>query len=210
MARTVEKTLFQFDELDDSAKETAREWFRSCYEGVDVDDDDFQNVAGILGIEFATRSIPLVNGSTRQEPTIYYSGFWSQGDGACFEGSYSYKSGAAKEIRKYAPLDKELHRIADELQQTQRRNFYKLTATCTHRGRYYHSGCMSVDVEDSRDSWREFPEADADSITQCLRDFADWIYSQLQAEYEYQNSDEIVDDSIRANEYEFEHSGDIA
>jgi hypothetical protein len=40
-----------------------------------------------------------------------------------------------------------------------------------------------------------------------MRDFADWIYSQLEKEYEWQNADEQVDDTIRANAYEFDEDG---
>lgn len=40
-----------------------------------------------------------------------------------------------------------------------------------------------------------------------MRAFADWIYRQLETEYDYQNSDEQVDESIIANEYEFTEEG---
>lgn len=43
-----------------------------------------------------------------------------------------------------------------------------------------------------------------------MREFADWIYSRLEAEYEYQNADEQVDESIRINEYEFAEDGNRA
>ena len=46
---------------------------------------------------------------------IHFSGFWSQGDGACFEGHYRHAKGAAPHIHAYAPQDTELHRIADSL-----------------------------------------------------------------------------------------------
>ncbi len=46
-----------------------------------------------------------------------------------------------------------------------------------------------------------------DAIDRALRDFADWIYSQLEKEYEYQMSNECVDENIRANEYEFTEEG---
>ena len=145
-------------------------------------------------------------------PAIFYSGFASQGDGACFEGSYSYKKGATKKIRQYAPQDSELHRIATELQEVQRKHFYSLTATMTHRGNYQHSGCMAVDVSDSRfSSWRETIGGDAEeSIVQLMRDFADWMFRQLESEFDYTNSDENVDESIVANGYEFDAEGRTA
>ena len=44
----------------------------------------------------------------------------------------------------------------------------------------------------------------------ALRSFADWIYRQLEKEYEFNMSDENVDESIRINEYEFDETGAIA
>lgn len=37
-----------------------------------------------------------------------------------------------------------------------------------------------------------------------------WIYRALEAEYEYQDSDGQVDETIKANEYEFEEDGSRA
>lgn len=212
MPRTVESTVFQFDELSDTAKEHARDWWRSC-ESQDWHDseyilDDAKAIAEILGIEFNTRQVPLMNGSTRPEPNIYWSGFWSQGDGACFEGSYAYKAGSCKAIRAYAPTDKTLHEIADNLRDIQRKYFYQLRATCRHSGRYQHSGCMSVDVEHADDCWRDIGDAE-DDIQDELRNFADWIYSQLETAYFYSMSEKNVDENIRANEYEFDENGTI-
>lgn len=201
MSRTVEKTVFAFAELSDSAKERARDWWRSC-ENQDFDTDfifdDAQTIGGILGIAIATHAVKLMGGGTRYDPTIFYSGFSSQGDGACFEGSYAYAKGAAKSIREHAPMDTVLHGIADRLQAIQRIYFYRIEATMKHRGHYSHSGCMDVDV------------SLADDVRQCMRDFADWIYRQLESEYVYRMSDEQVDESIECNEYEFDADGRIA
>lgn len=201
--RTILHNLLKYEELDDRAKDKAKDWYRQ-FIFQDSGDWDFVfcdviKVAEILGIEIDTR-----RGS--KEPTIYFSGFWSQGDGACFEGSYHYRKGASKTIRKEAPGDKELHRIADELQDIQRRNFYNLGARATHRGHYSHSGCMIVEVWHDDDPYRDIGDAE-DVVTQCLRDFADWIYEKLENEYEYQCSDNVVEESIIANEYEFYDDG---
>lgn len=201
--RTIETTIYKFDELNDAAKEKARQWYRAAslhdewWDGVY---DDADHCAELLGIDIAKHG---------KAPVIYFSGFWSQGDGACFEGSYAYKKGATKSIREYASNDAELHRIADALQKVQARHFYKLTATMVHRGHYNHSGCMSVDVEHADDRYRDIGDAE-DDIRQLMRDFADWIYKQLENEYDYQNADAQVDENIRCNEYEFTEEGDIA
>ena len=211
--RVVETNVFQYDELDDRAKERAREWYsRRVFE--DSCDweyvyEDAAEVADILGIDLRQRRVQLMGGGHRYEPSIYFSGFWSQGDGACFEGTYRYAKGATKKIRGYAPQDKELHRIADELQAVQRKHFYHLIASMNHTGHYCHSGCMSVEVEHNEDRYRDIGDAEGD-IRQLMRDFADWIYAALESEYRYQTSDEAVEEAICANEYEFDENGDRA
>lgn len=208
--RVVETNVFQYDELDDRAKERAREWYsRHVFE--DSCDwefvyEDAVRVAEILGIEISTSPVRLMSGKSRQKTDIYFTGFWSQGDGACFEGTYRYAKGATKKIRQYAPQDKELHRIADELQAVQRKHFYHLIASMNHTGHYCHSGCMSVEVEHNEDRYRDIGDAE-EEITQLMCDFADWIYERLSDEYDYQTSDEAVEEAIRANEYEFDEEG---
>lgn len=203
--RTIETQVFKYDELSDEAKAKAREWYSgtACQDSdwFDFVYDDADNVAKIIGI-----TLDRKRGNT---PSIYFSGFYSQGDGACFEGSYRYVKGALKAIKAYAPQDTELHRIAKELQDIQRRHFYQLRATVKHRGHYQHSGCMSVDVYRTDDGYFN-DGTDEESFIQCMRDFADWIYSQLEKEYEYQTSDEVAEEMIIANEYEFDENGNIA
>ena len=83
--------VFKFNELDDRAKEKAREWYRSHAtddEWWDCTYDDFQAICEIIGIELDTKPVRLMGGGVRQEPIIYFSGFSSQGDGACFAGEY--------------------------------------------------------------------------------------------------------------------------
>jgi hypothetical protein len=212
MTRIIEKTLYHFDELpSEEAKEAARDWYRGLINVDEIaDSDDWQEVAGILGIEFATESVRLYGGGTRNQPRIYWSGFNSQGDGASFEGSYSYAKGAPAKIREYAPEDGELHRIADELQRVQHRHFYQLTAEIS-RGPgsnfYSHSGTMLVEVQHPAD--RDLHDA-VDAIGDLMRDFADWIYRQLEAQWEYLRSEESVDEMLRANEYEFDADGSLS
>ena len=153
MPEIIETTVYRLDELSDAAKEKARAWYREGgfdYDWFESVYDDFESIAEILGLRLKTRVVRLYGGGTRQKPCIWFSGFSSQGDGACFETFYSYRKGAPCRIREYAPQDAELHRIADALQVTQRRNFYQLNAEASHRGRYYHEHCMAISVE--RDS----------------------------------------------------------
>ncbi len=131
MPQIVETTVYRLEELDDAAKEWARDWYRAGaldHDWYEFVYDDFETICGILGLRLKTDAVPLMGGGTRRKPRIYFSGFSSQGDGACFETYYSYEKEARRKIREHAPQDADIHRIADSLQAVQRRNFYQLRA----------------------------------------------------------------------------------
>lgn len=210
MPETITTTVYRLDELPDRSKNVARAWYR---EGAPFDDwydvvyADFERVCGILGVELATRSVPLYGGGTRQEARIWFSGFWSQGDGACYEGSYRYAKGAGRAIRGYAPQDGELHRIADALAAVQRAAFYQLEADIRHQGRYHHEYTMAITVERASSAGQDVQSGAEEALTEALRDLARWLYRQLEREYEYQTSDDVVDEAILANDYTFNDAG---
>ncbi len=209
--RTETVEIYKYGELSDSAKDTARQWYR---EASSHDNDwsewpleDAEIVADMLGISLKTHSVPLMNGSTRQKPCIWFSGFSSQGDGACFEGNYSYKKGSVKAVKQHAPEDMELNNIALGLKDIQHINFFGLSANVSQSGHYNHEFSTSINVE--RDDYIEMTETAEDDVIELLRDFMRWIYKQLEAEYKYANSDETIADNIEANEYEFEVNGEL-
>jgi len=210
MPEVISMTVYRLNELPDGAKDRARAWYREGgfdHDWYDAVYEDFQRIAEILGIRLKTRTTRLVGGRTRQDPCIWFSGFWSQGDGAAWEGVYSYRKSAAAELRACAPKDKTLHRIAETLQAAQRQNFYQLSAEVTHRGNYFHAFTMAVSV--SRDGAAAVEViGDAESIvTDALRDLANWLYRQLEQEYDYLTSDEAVDETLIANGYTFTDEG---
>ena len=210
MPETIETTVYRLGELSDAAKEKARAWYREGgfdYDWHDAVYEDFQRIAEILGVRFKTRTVRLMGGGTRQEPCIWFRGFWSQGDGACWEGSYRYRKNASAEIRAYAPNDETLHGIADALQAVQRRNFYQLRAEASHRGHYCHEYCMSIEVERDSPTWQDMTADAEETVIGALRDLARWLYRQLEHEYDYLSSDEAVDETIAANEYTFTEAG---
>jgi hypothetical protein len=209
--REVTSIVYKFEELSDEAKKRAREWYTSDYDHVFYDFvyDDAAAVAKILGFDICQTRKQLMNGEHRYAPTIFWSGFWSQGDGACFEGSYSWNKGCVEAIKKYAPNDTELHNIAYSLWQMQRPWFYKLTGSVKHRGHYYHERSMDCQLDHSEYSYGYNSPLPEDEFKEICADFARWIYKQLENEYEYQTSDEVVDDAMNANEYEFDEDGNI-
>ncbi|PKP99096.1 MAG: antitoxin of toxin-antitoxin stability system [Alphaproteobacteria bacterium HGW-Alphaproteobacteria-13] len=200
-------TVYEFEELDESAKDTARDWYR---QGAFDDDwydfvfSDFEAICDILGIALRTNPVSLVGGSTRDDPQIFFTGFSSQGDGACFAGSYAYRPGSSKAIRAYAPQDAKLHRIADALRDIQRQHSYRLSADIRHSGRYCHEYSMDITVE--RDGL-DCSEATEEAIIEPLRDLARWLYRRLESEYDYLTSEPAVDEAIRAIGYTFMENG---
>lgn len=211
MPEVIETTVYRLDELSEAAKDKARAWHRDSAfdpDWYDAVTEDFARVAEILGVELLTRPVRLMGGGSRQQPCIWFSGFWSQGDGACFEGRYVYAKSAPQKIRAYAPQDAELHHIADTLQEVQQRNFYQLHAGIRHRGHYYHEYCMVISVERDSPSGQDMTADAEDTVIEAQRDLARWLYRQLEREYDYLSSDEVVDEGIVANDYTFTDSGE--
>ena len=210
MSKVIETKDYQLAELSDAARENARAWYREG--GFDYDwyatiFDDFEQICEILGVRLKARAVRLMGGGTRQQPRIYFTGFWSQGDGACFEAFYSYRKNASAAIRAYAPQDTTLHGIADALQAVQRRNFYQLRAEATHRGHYQHEYCMAISVTRDSPTWQDMTADAEETVMEALRDLACWLYRQLEREYECLTSDEAVDEAITANDYTFTCGG---
>lgn len=191
MPKQIQTTVYEFDELSEAAKEKAREWFRSGYEfDSEYCIDDAMRIGKLLGLEIEN---------------VYWSGFSSQGDGASYTGSYSYAKGALAAVMEECPTDKVLHNIAIALQDMQRRAFYSLSAEISQRGHYSHEMTMQFNISDSRGI--DVSEDTEESLKYTLRDFARWIYRNLESEYEYVMSDEQTDENIRANEYTFDENG---
>jgi hypothetical protein len=204
--KTIEVNLYQFDELNDRAKEKARNWYRHASAGDNFFSEsiieDATEIAKRLGITFKQRD---------SRPCVYWSGFSSQCDGASFEGSYCAPEGSAVDLVKaHAPRDKTLHAIAVRFDDLQKKYGNTLDANVEQRGRYYHAHTMHLECVEARDADSEAIEVSADDeqdLLETLRAFANWIYQQLESENEYRDSDEYVDEAIRANEYDFHADG---
>jgi hypothetical protein len=194
MPEIIETTVYKYDELSDVAKEKARDWFRTDSAQDEWWDSTFEDVTEcgkLLGIQI---------------DNIYFSGFSSQGDGACFEGRYSYAKKARDAISAYTGGMETLENIANELQELQRKNFYRLEAKVKHSGHYSHEYCTDIDVFNSF-TGDYVPAETHDEMAATLRRFMKWIYRELENYYNDQNSDESVDENIRCNEYTFDING---
>lgn len=213
MPQVIETTVFKYDELADKAKEVARDWFRKASEGDDFWQEsvmeDAERMGNMLGIEFKQTACQTIGGKTVYHPAIMYTGFWSQGDGACFEGSYTFKPDALAEVtEETGGTDKELISIAANLANANGDMAEPIACAVSHSGRYYHANSMSFDFDRmEEDGETELDSTTQEAVTDALRRFANWVYSNLQKEYEYQNADEQIAGNIRANEYTFTAAG---
>lgn len=211
MPRIIAKTVYQFSELSESAKEKARDWFKSCSDSSDLISvvDDFIAIAEIIGLELSTHSVKLMTGKTRQEPDVYYSVAYCQGDYAAFSGTWKYKAGCLKAVKEYAPVDTVLHAIVSDWQTLQKTSFYRLRAICSERrgNQYVNEVLKGYSSRYDEEAVNADIEKEASNIVDSL---ASWLYQALRDEVDYQSSDEYVDEAITANEYEFYENGEIA
>lgn len=190
---TTHTKVYPFEELSDAGKETAREWWREAAqddEWWDCTYEDVKEIAAIMGIEI---------------DKIYFSGFWCQGDGAQFIGTYSYAKNSVKKLKEYAPKDDILHGIVEDLAAFQKRFFYTVTAKIESKGNYCHEYCTVIEVDDQHGSLKS---EDDEELFAILRRYMKWIYGILEEEYDYQNADEQVDENIKCNEYQFTEDGE--
>jgi hypothetical protein len=239
MPRQYTETVYQFDELSDDAKETAREWFRGC-DSPDLDSvvTDFCEILGHLGF-------------TVESKDVEWSGFCSQGDGASFTGLFNladmkpealkaWGSGETvnvclQDVAAFKPdasrFYREVLRCLPLSHWAEWRALFRETRSETrvsierYSSRYSHH--MTMQAGDSGE-WCEAVayfmgdteyddsgvESACDNFTDDVRDFArnlaQSLYSALEREYEYQTSDDSADENIQINEYEFTENGERA
>lgn len=194
--KKIELTTYEYNELSDKAKEAARAWFR---EGLEYDgeaqNEDSKQCAAFLG--FVVKN-------------IWFSGFSSQGDGACFDGTWHARDVNAVALKEHAPIDSTLHRLADEFDRLAKA-FPFASFTVDHRGHYYHEFCTDFTFSIVDENGDEITGDDADKaerdLTEASRDFMKWTYGQLEKDYDWHMADEQIADSIECNGYAFTADG---
>ena len=135
---------------------------------------------------------------------IFFSGFWSQGDGACFKGYLRFKecdeSKLPEEIRG---IYQTLHEVHGLLKILDSDNYLFL---CVSLGRHctHEYNMLFEFYDESSEEAEAIVDAHKESICEALRDYARWIYKNLEAEYEYLTSDEYIDEQLHDEEYEDE------
>lgn len=197
--RTVNVDLYKYEELSPEAKKLVRDnlsnsehypfdnWY-SCTK------EDFHKILELIGFS---------------NIDSYFTGFWSQGDGASFTGYYNYQKGMLKTVKQHAPMDKELHEIVRAIQDFMKRYGYKISCNIgLSGGLYFHSNTMSF-IWEKGNSWDfDFKDnEDEKIIEQLFRDLADWYYNQLEKEYDFYLTDEALEQHILSQDLEYNSEG---
>jgi hypothetical protein len=193
-----EYAVFDFKELGEEARRKAIDSHRNFLQGVidlDCETGEFKRLLemyGFSGVE------------------VYYSGFWSQGDGASFTGRYRYKAGALKAIKAEftGTWFKDVIEYLELLDGINKKCFYSLRYMINTGGRYCHANTMQVNYLQDCHGNRDFSKHE-DDITKYVRGIANEFYYLLEKSYNSQFTDEAVIESIKCNDYEFYENGQM-
>lgn len=164
-------------------------------------------------------------------PEIQFSGFWSQGDGASFTASQVPLPSTDTSVQKAWA---ELEGAAALLGVTVTEDIADLAygKVYRHGHHYVHENTVSVDwewndppfsnwkwdwatdgvpdgLEHFIESLKTAVESYFKDLDETVTDLCCQIYSDLEKEYEYLTSDEAVEETLEANEYEFDEEGEI-
>lgn len=224
MPHTRCKEVWLFNELSDTAKDRARNWYREGnleYDWYESIYESAEQAGAYLGIDLNQKPVKLMNGSTRYDPSIWFTGFYHQGSGSSYDATWQASDVKGAALKADFAQNTELHRLADEFTRIATANPEMTAMVKSDR-----DNCINVEVEHGETADERINELDyrspewhaqtvidsglEDSLIKTLRDFNRWIYRSLEKEYEWLNADEQVDESILSNECEFTEEGRIA
>ena len=143
---------------------------------------------------------------------IYFSGFWSQGDGAMFE--YSDISNRLRDIfidgLDLSPMRKGwLRNNVSVSGKGVQRGIYCHEKSCSH-SIYWEVDNGDLNWDRPLYQWIEsFANDFEDFVEELYVNLCSNLYSTLEKEYKYLISDEAILDTLECNEYEFTKDGNI-
>ena len=198
---------FLFDELDEDAKEEALKWGREVEINTDYDWHEYttgDKEAELIAMGF-------------ENAKISFSGFWSQGDGACFDADINWLK-----FVKYFKLEEKYKDLIDYVYNTDETGDLQcLFSICknSYANHYSHERTRYVQFEelekiyDNDEELEKYNKAEvlAEELEKELEqerlDQSREIYKELNKEYDALNEDESIAETLRCNEYEFTKDG---
>ena len=151
----------------------AHEWWDSVYE-------DFLQILDAAGVSATVDD-------------LQFSGFHSQGDGASFTGDFHLNEVDGDRLKEMLP-EHHHHYIVNPLVELAKEHA-KIQGRIGRNGlRYSYSYTMEIANYSSDENWcdehTEKFEGDEERLLQVFRNLADYLYSQLEEEYNFQMAEE--------------------
>ncbi|MFA5396655.1 MAG: hypothetical protein WC346_11670 [Methanogenium sp.] len=178
--------VYSFAELSKEAKEKAYK------------DNRYWNVDGIEWWDFICEDFierMKCLGYIIRDKDIEFAGFWSQGDGACFEAEIDFKLW----IKTFPKLEQKLNKVdLDEIHAIIGRNPHHYSHEMCMFGETTYEGEKNID---------EVLNEIEEELTNDSRNEAKKLYKMLKESYDELTSDESIGESLEANEYEFLEDG---
>lgn len=196
---------YSFDELDKEAQRQA------VKDALQSHDPMIYNSTQEAVLEDAAQCGEVIGIHIAKEGRDPYKAFWDYGNVFYFDGWYEHAPGSIRAIRQHAPLDADLHAIADELWKVQRRHQFKLKCDINEdpaRDTQYATAfeCSHCHVFDDPMS-HDWPHDVMFVMQEQAEAFSKWVLKNLHRELEYRQSDEFIIEHIKDNDYKFTHLG---
>lgn len=184
--RQINVTVYSFDELNEQAKEKARDWYRGC-----IETDDFQPTIDSLMENVAKLGFSHVD--------LYWSVGYCQDDHATLEGRW-----IATDCRDFDKIEEEgqpegFLAIAKE--------FHELSLLYAEGAfRFVKSRVEIIEHEPELEYVGEGARIMRKFIS-ATKELNKWLYHELRAEDEYLNSPECIDEALISMSYDFLEDG---
>lgn len=221
MQAVIEEQSYTYEQLTDEAKEKVKAWW--CEHG--LWDDWYEDTYERFKEEGYALGFVI--------DKMNFTGFYSQGDGACWEGQIDVATWLKTHTEDSIARDAWCALIAEE--------FCNKHFSIHFRGHYSHSNTMTcvgwdwVDENGEEDYLyltqpsifqgmhykdlhnlirsTNFPYTNPNDIEQAgfesAKDYADELYKQLREEYEYIMSDENLIEMCDINDWKFNNEGEM-
>lgn len=193
MPRIHETILYKFDELSSEAKDEAVTSFQEDDSYLDYNwwyqdtINDFKTILELIGY---------------YNIECYFSGFHSQGDGACFSARFSREKRCLQKVKSYCPKEEKILNIIEKIQsEIPLHEEYEIK----HSGHHYHEYRTYAYYLGDNEKAEQLNERFLELSRQLMR----ILYKKLNDEYDYINSSEAIIEHIKANDYEFTEDGKL-
>jgi hypothetical protein len=210
--KTIQLNLYPLSELEGGARDKAIEsyryinvehfdWWDYIYEG-------FTGLCASIGLTVVPKS-------------IYFKGFYSQGDGSMFKGDFdlpklfnAIAENNFKEQYDRAEIELPLLHVDRRVIRLIEDELIDITAVVTHPNRaHYVTAEISVGYDFNAERHPAI-SGELDKLEKWLKKLVEnlnaYLYKTLQLSYEYDTADEAVSNAIEANEYWFTADGQKA